>query len=48
MNLSPSTFENLKHNVKLLGLKNVKCYNYDIVKFFNDKNILEEIKFQKK
>lgn len=43
--LSPNTFNNLKNNINVLKLNNVECYNQDIIKFFNDKEILNKINY---
>jgi hypothetical protein len=43
--LSTDTFNNLKNNINVLGKKNVKLYNESIVDFFNNTNILKDIKY---
>jgi len=45
--LSTSTFNNLKNNIRVLNLKNIQYYNNDIIKLLNDKNILKDINFNK-
>ena len=43
--LSTTTFNNLKNNLDVLNLKNVKLYNYDIKKLFDDEKFFKDIKF---
>lgn len=43
--LSETTFNNLKNNIYALKLNNVICFNNDIIKLLNDKEILNKINY---
>lgn len=43
--LSQSTYNNLKNNISILKLNNVECYNNDIIKLLNNKEILNKINY---
>lgn len=45
--LSATTYNNLKNNIKVLNLKNVESYNCDIIELLNKRELLNKIKNNK-
>ena len=46
--LSRNTYQNLKNNINVLGLKNIQIYNDNIVSLLDNETFFRDIKYDEK